>query len=1375
MYDSPVTSWYYGTNAAGACGYTGPTSGILVSPAVTGITSNTVLRFRMRRGTWNVTDHTYVAVSTNAAGTPRTNLAATLSTDPANWNSSNDISLAAYAGQTIYIVFDFNATSTAAGKFGWMIDDVEVARPMSCDAAVPIDCTTATAVYPTGATNEATVYAACSGNTYAGNEAMFLFTLAVQKHVTFTITPSRPGQNLDAFLITACDPTTCASGGGDVISTPFMAPANYYLLVDGLTQADNGNFQLAVNCGDIHDAPIACGQNVSANTASGNARIDQYTCTGVTDYRGNELVYLLTNPVAQNIYASVDSPNLDVILSPASDVLACNGFGDTLVPWYNAPAQSYYVIVDGPAGEISEPFNLTVSCSLPDCASRVIGDISCPGAWTGTTIGGRNSNPVYGCTGQQQYPGPEAVYRFNNTVQQDYSLWLTQNYDLLDLFVLDANCNQGSCVGSGDRMVNLTNLPVGVYYVVVDGADPAGADYAIELHCAMALDCANRVIADVSCPNTYSGTTVGGNNNMILYGCTKLVEYWGAEAVYRFVNPVQQAVTFSLTRNSNLLDIFLFNSACNEKNCLAFGDSRVCVDNLPPGTYYIVLDGTDAAGADYDLQVRCLGACSQLIDCSAPLGTLQCGSRVQGDTSIGVDNVELYNCSDKHYGGPEVVYVLTNAVQQQVDIALMNATPGLSVFLLDACDAARCVDSFGDAVVVPDLAPGSYYVVVDGENGARGPFELMVFCGAPRLEPASIELWMSPGDCMDEAKTVTFPTHVSAGDVMFSIDCTGSMEAEIAQVRTNIADIVSRLSLTIDDLQFGLATFNEYDRIIMDTVCHVGGGNFGATPFKLNLPLTSDLNAMQTALNGVTIMGGGTESYTRTFYEAYANPNIGWRECARKIWVNLGDELPQDCNVAECMGGFRNTGRDPGPDRVTGTADDLLLLPVLDAMTAADIIMIHVDSSEIVGNQDIWSCLAERTGGSVLKTDANGNIPGGVDFASAIARPVRSAVRACDNLTLSPTPGYENWLASVTPSSYTGVKTPFSVDFTIRLCVPAGTPTGDYTFQVMAACVGQCLESPEMAQTVLVHVSQCEAAAVAPSPVAICVGESVTLDGSASNLQFCNGTAEYRWLDGATVVRDWSSDPTVVVTPAATTTYTLEVRCSTESECSSSDDTLVDVFPYPTAFAGNDLKYCHEDFIDLTAGGSSSTKCSVPLEYRWRKGALVLRDWSTDPTFRVQPPEEADFQVDVRCPEKPECVSTDEVKLIKDCPMAVSYGSYGAKVSGEGVTVYWNTLTEVDTLGFWVERTENPSEPAGTLQLGPVPALGPGNSYELVDRDAKQNPGRFQYRVVELTAQGSGDKTPFFKVQTPGKLRPVDRGRSGAGSGIDGGSPRRAR
>ena len=79
-------------------------------------------------------------------------------------------------------------------------------------------------------------------------------------------------------------------------------------------------------------------------------------------------------------------------------------------------------------------------------------------------------------------------------------------------------------------------------------------------------------------------------------------------------------------------------------------------------------------------------------------------------------------------------------------------------------------------------------------------------------------------------------------------------------------------------------------------------------------------------------------------------------------------------------------------------------------------------------------------------------------------------------------------------------------------------------------------------------------------------GQSTELDGSASYIdggcEDADGYIEYRWsIKGGAVIQPWSIDPTVSVSPTATTTYTLEIRCSALLDCTDSDDVVVTVRP----------------------------------------------------------------------------------------------------------------------------------------------------------------------------------------------------------------------
>jgi hypothetical protein len=53
------------------------------------------------------------------------------------WTSSGNLSLAAFAGDTIRLRFTFNTVDSAANTFtGWFIDDVKVTGGASCPAPI---------------------------------------------------------------------------------------------------------------------------------------------------------------------------------------------------------------------------------------------------------------------------------------------------------------------------------------------------------------------------------------------------------------------------------------------------------------------------------------------------------------------------------------------------------------------------------------------------------------------------------------------------------------------------------------------------------------------------------------------------------------------------------------------------------------------------------------------------------------------------------------------------------------------------------------------------------------------------------------------------------------------------------------------------------------------------------------------------------------------------------------------------------------------------------------------------------------------------------------------------------------------------------------
>lgn len=117
------------------------------------------------------------------------------------------------------------------------------------------------------------------------------------------------------------------------------------------------------------------------------------------------------------------------------------------------------------------------------------------------------------------------------------------------------------------------------------------------------LDCSNAI--SLNCGQTYNGTTVGQPSNVDLYNCVGW-DQSGPERVHVITTTATGDITAALSNLSVDLDVFILSS-CSENACLAYGDDVATLNNAPPGTYYIVVDGYMGAAGTYTLTVNCSG------------------------------------------------------------------------------------------------------------------------------------------------------------------------------------------------------------------------------------------------------------------------------------------------------------------------------------------------------------------------------------------------------------------------------------------------------------------------------------------------------------------------------------------------------------------------------------------------------------------------------------------------------------------------------------------------------------------------------------------------------------------------------------------------
>lgn len=1246
------------------------------------------------------------------------------------------------------LAFDGALTAGFAPTTGYAVLFYPTSTPQ-CAASGPIACGDRVTGSTSGGGTLASGYG-CSGNRYFGRDTGYRFDLASMQQVSIALT-GLGARDQDAFLLRdGCDGyVDCVAGGGDTVTFPLVTPGSYRVVVDGRTPVDDGAFTLDVSCSAI-DSPITCGATVSGTT-NGVSGIDAYNCAG-SGFTGAERLYTFTLPTAQAITASVTSPSgHGVILANQSDIAPgispCIKGGSGELAAMNLPPGTYTLIVDGTAAG-NGPFDLRLDCAAQLPATL----IDC-----GQTLGTTAARPSYiedyaSCGGAGFYHQAEARFRFRPPSRVLATITTPQSADF-DLVALVEREAPDTCRAFADQTLVVANVNPEDHLIFVDSSTIASAPVNLS------VTCTPMVSTDITCSTVTSGVT--GNTSLLSdYSCSD-TSLDGGEAFFSFTNPVRQSLAFAVKSPPGVdLDIAVLDGLVDvaDVRCTAGGDVIARVADAPPGDYLVVVDGTTATNlSPFELYTSCGSAG---LNCGAA-PDLPCETLVYGDTSAGANQLTLYGRAPNIYSGREVVYHFFNPVAQPVSFLLKNAPPELDLMLMSSCDPSSAFYWGDDSLVALSIPPGDYYLVIDGRDGVSGAFELMRFCGSSWLDPPTLAASLDAGSCVRETKTLYYAPSVTVGDVILSFDLTASMQQELDQVKSNARELYNRLAQLIPSLWFGLVSFTEFNTAFTDTVCGYAHYDLpNAYPYRLHLPLTPDINQVDAVLQTINQIGGGNgETYTRTFWESYTDPNIGWRSCSRRVWISLGDEPPMDCNYLACVGGNASTGRDPGPDMVPGNADDIELLPTIDEMNRNCISLVPIDSSDDPVWNNNWDCLARRTGGQMFALHGDGTVPNGLSLVDGLVDIIVDAVRTCPELRVEATGPYAAWV-TVTPASIVNAKAPLIEPFTIDFCVPAGTPPGTYPIGIVASCPSCC--GPLVLGSQAVSLEVTDPCAVMPAAVAttapICAGGTAVLDASASIACGPSGL-EYQWLEGTTPICPWSAVPTCAIAPLATTTYTLAVRC-VGTTCEAGDDVVVEVADPPIANAGADASVCELTPVLLSAVGSAGSGCAGGMVYEWRDGATVVRPWSPDPTF-VPPTTTVattTYTVVVACavPVAADCTTSDDVTVaVRSCPLAVRFEAFAARwiddaSSGvaRSVGITWRTAFETDIVLFAVERA--PTAHGPFEQLPPLTAPhGAGMPYEVID--ASPPPGTPWYRVVEHTTSGRGEATPALQVQDPAR------------------------
>ncbi len=119
----------------------------------------------------------------------------------------------------------------------------------------------------------------------------------------------------------------------------------------------------------------------------------------------------------------------------------------------------------------------------------------------------------------------------------------------------------------------------------------------------------------------------------------------------------------------------------------------------------------------------------------SPIGGLECGIQgaVSGETQSGTDAIDQYSCSSWSETGPEVGHGWVAPFSGQVTATLtMQQGVDLDVFVIAetglGCAATSCLTYGNDTATWNAVAGTTYYIVVDGYQGAQGSYSLALTC-----------------------------------------------------------------------------------------------------------------------------------------------------------------------------------------------------------------------------------------------------------------------------------------------------------------------------------------------------------------------------------------------------------------------------------------------------------------------------------------------------------------------------------------------------------------------------------------------------------------------------------------------------------------------
>ncbi len=270
----------------------------------------------------------------------------------------------------------------------------------------------------------------------------------------------------------------------------------------------------------------------------------------------------------------------------------------------------------------------------------------------------------------------------------------------------------------------------GTYWVVVDGFGGSNAG-AFTLNVDVTPEDPCNSAVNVGSGGVFTGTT-SGVDGTVVGGCNGR----GPQAYYSFTLSETSDVFASTHGSSFDTVLHLFAGSCTGTETACNDDqgnlrSVISQSDLPPGTYYLVVDGFVGASGDYRLEVQIDPADTAGDQCGEPLYLPAFTDSVSGNTCVWGNDTSA--CAGN--GGEGVYYFVLNS-ERTMTFSTCNDASGYDtvLYLRDTCDAAGAEVACNDddlfcadleSTITATLGPGIHYLFIDAWSSvACGDYQI---------------------------------------------------------------------------------------------------------------------------------------------------------------------------------------------------------------------------------------------------------------------------------------------------------------------------------------------------------------------------------------------------------------------------------------------------------------------------------------------------------------------------------------------------------------------------------------------------------------------------------------------------------------------------